>query len=102
VDCVGGLFFSFRGQTDFWMAKLINIELPIQPIDKATFSLEDLAEYLAHAVDETQGQFFNEFVQRLRMCCQPHMGWQMQGLMLKKYLNDDAKDFFNFVGVDDV
>jgi hypothetical protein len=52
VDCVGGLFFSFRGQTDFWMAKLINIELPIQPIDKATFSLEDLAEYLAHAVDE--------------------------------------------------
>jgi hypothetical protein len=26
----------------------------------------------------------------------------MQGLMLKKYLNDDAKDFFNFVGVDDV
>jgi hypothetical protein len=80
---------------------MIDIELPIQPINKATFSLEDLAEYLAHAVDETQGAFFNAYMSKLMDACSMNNShWQMQAIMLKKYLNSDAKDFFNFVGVD--
>lgn len=79
---------------------MIDIELPIEPIRNATFSLDDLAEWLAHATDEHQGAFFNEFVKRLHVTCKTGMGWQMQALMLKKYLSSDAKDFFNFVGVD--
>ncbi len=79
---------------------MIDVELPIEPIRNATFSLDDLAEWLAHATDEHQAKFFDAFVTKLQTACYSGMGWQMQALMLKKYLSSDAKDFFNFVGVE--
>jgi hypothetical protein len=81
---------------------MIDVELPIEPIRLATFSLDDLAEWLARATDENQSRFFNEFSARLALCCEANSShWQMQALMLKKNLSSRAKDFFNFVGVDE-
>lgn len=49
--------------------KIYDVELPVRPIERARFNMDDFANWLAHQSDFEQARFFDGFADALEKSC---------------------------------